>query len=126
LGYNNIIIAGTLYEIGQEIRDYRRFLPDPFSYAYIHVDPVIMQQFVGKPDEFIRHYKCIRIKYWKGELILSIFVRFVPVGKSLFIEADYLLLPPLHEKYYEVDSVIPLVAPGKVFNLLVMSFFQTF
>jgi hypothetical protein len=125
LGLNNLIIEDKLYVNGQEIRDDRRFISNPFSSPYVHIDPRHLQQFVGKPDEHIRHYKCIRITSWKGELILSIFFRFVPVGKNLFIEANYLLLPPLHKKYYEVDSVIPLTAPGKLLTLLFKSFFQT-
>jgi hypothetical protein len=45
---------------------------------------------------------------WKGELVLSLFLRFNVVGESLFCEGNYFLLPPVKEQYHSVDDVSAL------------------
>jgi hypothetical protein len=59
-----------------------------------------------KPTHNIRHYKCIRVTDWNGQLILSIFIRFVKVGQNLFVEASYFLLTPLREYYRQFDNFL--------------------
>src|SRR5205823_5377246 len=55
----------------------------------------------------IRHYTCVRISDWKGELVLSVFLRLTKTGSTFFTEANYFLLTPVAEQYRKVDSMRP-------------------
>lgn len=126
LGLSNLCLEDKLYVNGQEIRDDPRFLPDKFARPYTQIDPALMQHFKETPSEYIRYYKCIRVTSWRGELVLSIFIRFMKAGKSLFAEGDYLLLPPVKEEYHEIDTVESVWTVRKVLRLARQAFVQTF
>jgi hypothetical protein len=53
----------------------------------------------------------------KGELVLSIFLKFSKKGPFLHTRALYFLLPPLQEPYYDVDRVHPNLRVGMVWQL---------
>jgi hypothetical protein len=126
LGLSDLSLEDKLYVNGQEIRDDKRFLDNPFARPYTQAPPAVMQGFIEAPTQDIRYYKCIRVTSWRGELVVSIFVRFVKVGKSLFAEANYLLLPPLKESYYRVDTVETSLTIRKIWDVMRWSFFPTF
>jgi hypothetical protein len=127
LGLNNLFMEDKLYVNGQEIRDDRRFLPQPLARPFQRIPSEMMWQFIEPetPSQDIRHYKCIRVTSWRGELILSLFIRFVRVGKNFFIEADYFLLPPLKNEYYGIDTIEPTLTFRKVRQLAVASLLAT-
>ena len=98
-------IEDNLYINGQQISDIEKFLPDPFKRPITRVDDDFIQSFIEQPTDSVRHYKCLRITDWKGELTLSIFLRFSKVGQNLFIEANYYLLTPLRPYYRQYDAI---------------------
>ena len=51
-----------------------------------------------------RWYLAVEITDWSGELVLTIFVRFQQLPKTLFVEANYALLPPFKESFYRTDQ----------------------
>lgn len=126
LGLSNLCLEDKLYVNGQEIRDDPRFLPDKYARPYTQIDPALMQHFKETPSEDIRYYKCIRVISWRGELVLSIFIRFRKAGKSLFAEGDYLLMPPVKEEYHEIDTVESVWTVRKVLRLAKQTFVQPF
>jgi hypothetical protein len=69
-----------------------------------------VQALVGKSGERLRHYKVIRVNAWGGELVVSVFVRFMKVEQALFAEVSYFLLPPLNEACHIADRISP--TPG--------------
>jgi hypothetical protein len=105
LNMDQMVLEDRLYVNGQDIRDDRRFLPDPFTRPGAWTDPAVLHQFLRSPTQRIRHYTCIQVIDWQGELVLSIFFRCTKAGGNLFVEASYFLLPPLHEKYHKVDNL---------------------
>jgi hypothetical protein len=44
---------------------------------------------------------------WRGQLVLSTFVRFVVTPQHLFVEASHSLLTPVKDEYQEVDRLLP-------------------
>lgn len=106
LNLDNLTIEDNLHINGQDIRDDKRFLPDPLERPCTLVEPQLIRDFMEKPTHNIRHYKCIRVTDWNGQLILSIFIRFVKVGQNLFVEASYFLLTPLREYYRQFDNFL--------------------
>ena len=98
-------IEDRLYVNGQDIRDDRRFLPDPFARPGAWADSETLHRFLRAPTQRVRHYTCIQVVDWQGELVLSIFFRSTKVGGNLFVEASYFLLPPLREEYHRIDNL---------------------
>jgi hypothetical protein len=117
LHIQNLCIEDKLFVNGQEIRDKSFILGNPYKRPCLKVDPYIVWNISENPSQNIRHYKCIRVTSWSGELILSIFLRFSRVGKNLFVEANYLLLPPLRRVYHFIDSVEVSFSLKKVLHI---------
>jgi len=107
LGFIGLALEDKLFVNGQEIRDDRIFLPDPHTRPIHELEASLIRAFLENPTQSIRHYKTVRVVSWKGELVLSIFLRFTRIGPSLFVEASCFLLPPLKEEYHKVDSLQP-------------------
>lgn len=120
-GLYGLTIEDKLYVDGQEIRDDKRFLRDPFSRPRVQVKSSLVKSFVDNPTQAVRYYKCIRVVSWKGELILSIFVRFTKVKNKLYAEVNYFLLPPLVDKYHDVDTTNPTLTLRSILNLVAKS-----
>ena len=114
-------VMDRLYVDGREIRDDQRFLPHPLARPNHQVDPSLIKTFIENPPQSIRYYKCIQVISWKGELVLFIFLRFSKMGQSLFVEANYFLLPPVKEQYYKIDSIEPTLSIRKIGELLAQS-----
>jgi hypothetical protein len=118
LGVNGLSMMDKLYVDGREIRYDQRFLPDPFARPRAQVDPSLVETCIENPSQSMRHYKCIQIASWKGEMVFFVFLRLSRVGQSLFVEANYFLLPPVKEEYSRIDSMQPTLSMGKIGELL--------
>lgn len=100
-------IYDKLFVSGKEIRGDKRFLPDPFRRPLTQVTSSTLKEFIGNQSDEVRHYKCIRVIGWQGEIILSVFLRFLQLHQNLFIEASYFFLPPLKQEYCKIDEIQP-------------------
>ena len=125
LGLDGLVIEDKLYVDGQEIRDDNRFLDTPFTRPYAEVERSLVKSFVDNPSQAVRYYKALRVESWKGELILSIFLRFAQVKSNLYAEANYFLLPPIHAKYHKVDAIIPTPTLSRVIRQIAKVSIQT-
>lgn len=117
------IIQDKIFVNGQEIRGDDRFLPDPFCRPLTQVDPSVLKEFIGGHMEGIRHYKCIRIISWQGEIVLSVFLRFLKLRQNLFVETSYFFLPPLKQEY---RKIIDEIQPNPTRRQLVQVFQEAF
>jgi len=121
LGLDRVDIQDTLCVNGQDIRDEPRFLPDPYRCPVARVDPVVVKEFVVNPTQSVRHYKCIRVIDWSGELVLSVFLRFSKVAQKLFVETSYFLLTPVREPFHRPDWLNPKPTISQWISLLIGS-----
>jgi hypothetical protein len=119
LGLDGLCIEDKLFVDGQEIRNDKRFLHNPFVRPNTNVDPLLVKSFIDACTPHIRFYKCVKVISWKGEIVLTIFIRFAKVNNNLFAEASYFLLPPLKDTYHEVDAMNPTLTTRKEINLAV-------
>jgi hypothetical protein len=117
-------IQDKIFVNGRDIRGDSRFLPDPFSRPRAHIDPNEMKEFIGGRSEVVRHYKCIRVISWDGEVVLSIFLRFIKHSQTLFIEASNFLLPPLKAKYRTIDEIQDRPSWRQLADLFLLAFFK--
>lgn len=115
-----------IYVNGKEISNYQELFDFNRRYPKTKVDNGVVEQWKNDFSEDVRYYKCFRVTSWQGELIVSIFVRFMLIEKNLFIEANYMILPPLREVYYLLDTLEPTFTLEKLWDLARPSFFSTF
>jgi hypothetical protein len=125
LKLEKIQIEDNLYINGEELRDKKDFLPDPKRRPITKIEDVRINHFIKNPNYSVRHYKCIRVTDWKGEIILSVFLRFSMIGESLFIEVNYYLLTPLNGYYRKFDRMKPKESPEDIVNLVQETVFTT-
>jgi hypothetical protein len=118
---NQISIEDKIFANGRNIRLNKSFFPDknPFCRPISKLESSYFDELIrtGGSDT-IRHYKCIRIISWKGEIVLSVFLRFVKLNQNLFVEASYFLLPPLKEEYHKIDEITSILTVEKFLALL--------
>ena len=126
LKLGNMSIEDNLYVNGQEIRDRKEFLKDPLMRPITKLQDSFIKSFIENPTHFARHYQCVRVTDWKGELILSIFLRFSKSEQSLFVEANYYLLTPLNKYYRQFDRIKPEPSSEDIRKIASETMFTTF
>jgi hypothetical protein len=97
-------VEDRLFMNGRDVRGERWILPDDYARPLPWVDPAVVHEYLRAPTHRVRHYLTVQLVDWKGELVLSLFLRFNVVGGSLFVEGNYFLLPPVKEQYHAVDD----------------------
>jgi hypothetical protein len=106
LQLERVTLEDKLYVNGRDIRDDKRFLDRPLARPRNLVDDaVVARAMLEQSEKQLRHYRCIRVVDWSGELVLSIFLRFSKLSNNLFVEASYFLLTPVGEGFREVDRL---------------------
>jgi hypothetical protein len=125
LQIDGLRIEDRLYVSGQHIRDDTRFLSHPLARPATRVADAIADDVAEHPSLNVRFYKRIRVVDWSGEVVLSIFVRFLRSAESLFVEVSYLVLPPVQESYHFVDRVRPDATVHKRIEILMLGLMQT-
>lgn len=118
LHLERVSVHDKLYVNGRDIRDDQRFLSDPLSKPHYRVtDQVMENAMLEQGEKHLRHYRCIRVVDWNGELVLSIFLRFTRLSHNLFVEASYFLLTPVAEHLRVVDTLSPHFRFGRFIKL---------
>lgn len=56
------------------------------------------------PTGPLRHFKCVRVESWSGELVMTVFVHLATQGRTLFVEFTPCLLPPIRPEYHVIDT----------------------
>jgi hypothetical protein len=123
LGLDDVLeIEGKLYVRGQYLPEHQPFFNAMDQRPMTNVDQSLVDYYKENPTEDIRYYLCMRFNSWRGEIIFSAFLRLVQRGKNLFVEFDYLLLPPMQPDYYWVDEREITPTAGKIWELFLRSF----
>jgi hypothetical protein len=126
LNLDRVTVQDKLYVNGRDIRDDKRFLDDPLGRPRYRVDEQVMKSaMLEQTEKQLRHYRCIRVVDWNGELVLSIFLRFSRLSQNLFVEASYFLLTPVAERFRAVDAMNPHFKFKRFLGLLIGTAFTT-
>ncbi|WP_239346098.1 hypothetical protein [Frankia sp. CiP3] len=94
-----------IFVSGLDVHDDRRFLADPSGFPKGHADPELVQRLLGTPEDTARHYTCIHISGWRGDLTATMYLRLAKYPENLFVEATWSILAPLKPLYQTVDSL---------------------
>lgn len=100
-------VSDRIYVDGRDIRGDRRFLAGDLSVPRAHVDPSLIRSLMVEPEDRARPYLSFQIKGWRGQLVLSTFLRFVVTSKEVFIEVSHSLLTPVRDEFQVVDRLLP-------------------
>jgi hypothetical protein len=107
VGLPGVSLAEQVFVDGRDLRGDRRFLPDELAPPVPHVEDTLLRALTAAPEDLARTYIRLRVTGWRGQLVLSTFLRFVVTGQNLFIELSHSLLTPVLRRYQEVDTLLP-------------------
>jgi len=105
LGIPNLTIENRLYVQGTDIRYDPDLLPSPTGRPASTTDAAVAKSMIGNSTHRIRHYQCVRIVDWRGELIVSLYMRFPIQSGRMFCEYNNFLLPPIKEELHRADAL---------------------
>ncbi|MFI5933120.1 hypothetical protein [Actinoplanes sp. NPDC051494] len=101
-----LTVENRLFVNGTDARDQRWLFPRNCSRPETQVPSDRLAGFMGAPTHQVRHYLAVRVADWRGEMVVTLFVRFVISGDHLFSEAAYCVVPPLRDSFRTVDRMV--------------------
>jgi hypothetical protein len=101
----NLEIRDRLFVSGSDVREDLELMPDPLGPPRAWVELDVLSQYMASPTHQIRHYRCIEIVDWRGELVVSLFLRFAISNGRLFCELNKFVLVPLKEELHRLDHM---------------------
>jgi hypothetical protein len=112
LGKNlhNIRVYERLFVNGLHIQKNRQLLPDPLSAPPTKVGDDLLSAAALHPSPDARTYVCVEMPGWQGQLVVTLFVRAVHAGGSLYVEYTFHVLPPLKREFLRIDRFFELSA----------------
>lgn len=105
LNIPNLTVTDKVFINGKKIRNNPELLPRKLGHPVNSVSPEYVEQVMRETNTEARFYRVIQVNDWEGDLILTAFLRFQKSDKSLFVENNYYLLPPVSEDLKTVDKI---------------------
>jgi len=118
-------VTERVFVNGRDIRDDRRFLPDPHAGPAISVSDECLRDLMALPEERARPYLTIGMTGWQGDLAVTMFIRFLLSRTDLFVEAAHAVMPPLREEFKAIDDRNPDMQPGEFMALVLGGLIST-
>jgi len=103
----NIRVYKRLFINGLHIQEYG-LLPDPRRPPDASVNEDVLVAATLHPTPEARTYVCVEMPGWQGQLVVTLFIRAVHTGDSLYIDWTFQVLPPLKDKFLEIDQFYEL------------------
>jgi hypothetical protein len=107
LQISDLTIEDRLFVNGTDIRDDRVLLPSPVGRPSASAPDAELRRLMLAPTRRVRHYTCIRVTDRRGELVLSLYLRFAVANRRLFCELSGFLLTPLKPELHRSDGISP-------------------
>jgi hypothetical protein len=86
LEIDGLSVQDRVYVNGTDIRGDPTLLPNQEGRPAAAIDEERMAAFLGTPTHQVRHYRCFRVVDWRGELVVSLFLRFAVNDRRMFVE----------------------------------------
>ena len=102
---DNIRSYERLFVNGLHIRNNQQLLPDPLLPPPTSVDSTLLRTAAVNPSPEARTYVCVEMPGWQGQLVVTLFIRAVYAGKSLFVEWTFRVLPPIRTEFLGIDDL---------------------
>lgn len=101
---DNARVYEWLFVNGLHVQNDPRLRPSPKQAPEAKVDHSLLWEAALHPTPEARSYVCIEMAGWRGQLVVTLFVRAVLVGTSLYLEWQFRVLPPLHKNFLQIDK----------------------
>lgn len=102
---------------GRDIKGDSRFLPDPSQPPVTSIGMDLLRDLMATPEERARPYLTISMTSWQGDLVVTIFIRFLLSQSDLFVEAAHVVMPPLRPEFKAIDERDPEMYAGEIISL---------
>lgn len=106
--FNNIKVYERLFVNGLHIQNNKDLLPDRLKSPPTSVDSEVLRAAAINPSPEARTYVCVEMPGWQGQLVVTLFIRAVYAGSSLFVEWTFRVLPPISAKFLHIDDLYEL------------------
>jgi hypothetical protein len=105
LGFSDMKVEERLFVNGRHLKGNRTFLPrGEAAPPAASVAPGLLLEATQHPTPDARTYVCVEMPGWQGQLVVTLFVRAVHAGGSLYIEWEYHVLPPLRDWFLRIGG----------------------
>ena len=101
----NIRVYERLFVNGLHIQHHDRLLPDPLRPPPSSIDEELLREAALHPTPEARTYVCVEMPGWHGQLVVTLFIRAVHTGDSLYLDWTFQVLPPLSDEFVVIDSL---------------------
>jgi hypothetical protein len=101
---DNVRAYERLFVNGRHLHNDERLRPKPAQPPETIVNQELLKEAALRPTPEARTYVCVEIVGWEGQLVVTLFVRAVRVGDSLYIEWEFRVLPPLRKALLSIDK----------------------
>lgn len=101
----NIKVYERLFVNGLHIQNDPRLLLDPLRPPPSSVDRDLLVDAALHPTPEARTYVCVEMPGWEGQLVVTMFIRAVHTGESLYIDWTFRVLPPLRDEFLLIDQL---------------------
>jgi hypothetical protein len=118
-------VMDRVFVNGRDIRDDRSFLPDPHAAPVTSIGADLMRTLMATPEERARPYLTIGMTSWQGDLVVTMFIRFLLSRSDLFVEAAHTVVPPLRADFKAIDEQHPDMQPREFLALVGGSLIST-
>jgi hypothetical protein len=101
---DNVRAHERLFVNGLHVQNDDHLRPGPGESPKAKVHASLLEEAASSPTPEARTYVCIEMGGWQGQLVVTLFVRAVRVGDSLYLEWEFRVLPPLRKDFLRIDK----------------------
>ena len=102
---DNIRVYERLFVNGLHVQNNQQLLPDKLRAPPTSVDKRLLQAAAVRPSPEARTYVCVEMPGWQGQLVVTLYIRAVYAGDSLYVEYVFRVLPPIHGQFLVIDRL---------------------
>jgi hypothetical protein len=99
----NVRVHERLFVNGLHIQNDDRLLPDHLQPPPTSIDKDVLIDATLHPAPEARTYVCVEMPGWQGQLVVTLFIRAVHTGESLYIDWTFRVIPPLRDEFLVID-----------------------
>jgi hypothetical protein len=104
----NVRVYERLFVNGLHIQNNDQLLPDPLRPPPTRIHENLLAAATLHPTPEARTYVCVEMPGWQGQLVVTLFIRAVHTGDSLYIDWTFQVLPPLSDEFLLIDRFYEL------------------
>jgi hypothetical protein len=101
----NIKVYERLFVNGLHIKRDSPLLPDSGRPPPSSVHRDLLVEAALHPTPEARTYVCVEMPGWEGQLVVTLYIRAVHTGESLYIDWTFRVLPPLRDNFLVIDKL---------------------